>query len=370
MLDELKLPLALTHADAGAHSVVVSWHAGRLQAKPLQRPLGVQSWWQDQSGIHAQIPTLTGKTLMMHANPEDGRYGEPISDALTKNVLTKHKQSWLRKQGVQLHHGIDSIGVFADLELFTSYAGFDAPMFDVPMVIPQRLRYIPPGTFLMGSPDGVGHRDEHPQHPVTISEGFWLADKPCTQALWQAVMGSNPSHFAEGPDAPRRPVEKVAFDNPKSPEASVQVFLQRLQALLPAGVQASLPTEAQWEYACRAGTRTAYWWGDAWHDRHGNADKKNKGTTPVDKYPPNPWGLHDMHGNVWELTQSPWRQLSKKQLSQNIMELIVVRGGSWGDVPSKGRAAYRYGGRLDKRSYLRGFRLLLRSSSTSTSPSL
>jgi sulfatase modifying factor 1 len=248
--------------------------------------------------------------------------------------------------------------------------------------VTQRLRWIEPGVFLRGSDAAErkriqdkdlrnwANKVESLPHPVTLSEGFWLADTPCTQAMWQAVMGSNPSQYGKGPDAPRHPVESVAFDDPQKTEASVQVFLPRLQALLPAGVQVGLPTEAQWEYACRAGTRTAYWWGDAWHDRHGNADKKNKGTTPVDKYPPNPWGLHDMHGNVWELTQSPWRQLSKKQLSQNIMELIVVRGGSWGDVPSKGRAAYRYGGRLDKRSYLRGFRLLLRSSSTSTSPSL
>lgn len=365
MLDQLTRPVVLTYADTHGGTVTLAWHAGRIQVQRLQRPLGVHSWWQDRDGIHAQILTLTGKTLVMHANPEDGRYGEPISDALTKNVLTKHMQSWWRKQGVQLHHGIDSIGVFADLELFTPDAGFD-----VPMVITQRLRHIPPGTFLMGTPDGMGHSDEHPQHPVTISEGFWLADTPCTQALWQAVMGSNPSHFGEGPDAARRPVESVTFDDPQKPETSVKVFLQRLQALLPVGVQASLPTEAQWEYACRAGSRTAYWWGDEWDDRRSNVGGKNTGTTPVEKYPPNPWGLHDMHGNVREWCMDAGlrdyaAQAEAYPLGQAEPGLRVLRGGSWFLPPDGARSASRLDWPVGWRLHDRGFRLLLRSSSTS-----
>ena len=245
----------------------------------------------------------------------------------------------------------------------------------------QRLRWIEPGTFIMGSDAAERKRIqdkgarawanqvEFLPHPVAISEGFWLADTPCTQALWQAVMGSNPSYFGKGPDAPRRPVERVAFDHPIAPKASVQVFLQRVQALLPAGVQASLPTEAQWEYACRAGTRTAYWWGDEWDDHRGNVDKKNKGTTPVDKYPPNPWGLHDIHGNVWEWTQSPWRRHLDDVAATEDMNRRALRGGSWIGPPGGARSAFRLDRGVGWLDLYYGFRFLLRSSSTSASTS-
>jgi hypothetical protein len=121
--------------------------------------------------------------------------------------------------------------------------------------ITQRMRWMEPGTFLMGSPEGQGNGDEHPQHPVTLRQGFWLADAPCTQALWQALMGDNPSEFKTGEDADQRPVEKVSYED-------VEAFNAKLSQALPTGWQADLPTEAEWEYACRAGTSTAYWWGD------------------------------------------------------------------------------------------------------------
>ena len=110
--------------------------------------------------------------------------------------------------------------------------------------VAQRMRWIPPGRFTMGSPDGETDRIgfEGPQHEVTIADGFWLFDTPCTQALWQAVMGDNPSNF----QSPTRPVEQVSFDD-------VQAFMDKLNALVP-GIDLSLPSEARWEYACRAGT--------------------------------------------------------------------------------------------------------------------
>lgn len=115
----------------------------------------------------------------------------------------------------------------------------------------QCLRWIPPGRFWMGSPKDEPERwdDEGPQHRVTISQGFWLFDTACTQVLWQAVMGSNPSAF-KGAD---RPVETVSWND-------CQDFLKRLNERLP-GLDLSLPTEAQWEYACRAGTTTPFSFG-------------------------------------------------------------------------------------------------------------
>ena len=118
--------------------------------------------------------------------------------------------------------------------------------------VEQRMRWVPAGTFLMGSPEGeAGRYDrEGPQHEVTLSSGYWMADTPCTQAMWEAVMGTNPSRFP----SPKRPVEQVSWND-------VQEFVQRLDELVPElGVR--LPTEAEWEWACRAGTTTATYAGD------------------------------------------------------------------------------------------------------------
>lgn len=231
----------------------------------------------------------------------------------------------------------------------------------------MRFRHIPPGTFLMGSPAGIGADNEYPQHPVTLTEGFWLADAPCTQAQWQAVMDNNPSHFRAGPDAPRRPVEQVRGDD-------VQQFLQRLQAMLPPGCEPALPTEAQWEYAARAGTTTAYWWGDEPDGQRANMDIDNSkdwdgenGTSPVDRYPPNPWGLHDMHGNVWEWCaddQRPYADRAERDPTGSTGgDARVVRGGSWISHSGVARSAFRGGGHRVRRYLYRGFRVLLRSSS-------
>ena len=117
----------------------------------------------------------------------------------------------------------------------------------------QRMRWIAPGRFVMGSPESeVGRYNyEGPQHEVTLTRGFWLADTPCTQALWTAVMGENPSHY-EGDE--QRPVEQVSWDN-------CERFFARLEELRP-GFAGRFPSEAEWEYACRAGTRTATYGGD------------------------------------------------------------------------------------------------------------
>ncbi|MFD1624846.1 formylglycine-generating enzyme family protein [Azospirillum griseum] len=123
--------------------------------------------------------------------------------------------------------------------------------------VTQRLRWIPPGRFLMGSPEDEPehYEDEGPQHLVTISRGYWLFDTPCTQALWQAVMGENPSRF-QSPDLTTtdRPVETVSWND-------AQEFLGRINERIP-GLDLTLPTEAQWEHACRAGATTALHSGD------------------------------------------------------------------------------------------------------------
>jgi formylglycine-generating enzyme required for sulfatase activity len=188
--------------------------------------------------------------------------------------------------------------------------------------VSQRLRWIPPGRFLMGSPEGEEGRfeNEGPQCEVTITPGFWIFDTPCTQELWEAVMSVNPSYFR----SPTRPVEQVSWDD-------CQVFVQRLNTRID-GLVLLLPTEAQWEYACRAGTTTATYAGDlkilgqhnapvldaiAWYggncgvgfelengfDTTNWREKQHEftrgGTRPVGLKEPNAWGLHEMLGNVW-----------------------------------------------------------------------
>lgn len=134
-------------------------------------------------------------------------------------------------------YGQDNEGFWADLEIKS---------------ISQRMRWIPSGWFLMGSPNSEKKRlSSETQHEVTLTQGYWLADTACTQALWQVLMGDNPSKFTTNN---QNPVEQVSWDD-------IQKFLTRLNQLVPQ-LTAQLPTEAQWEYACRAGTSSAFSFGD------------------------------------------------------------------------------------------------------------
>ena len=216
--------------------------------------------------------------------------------------------------------------------------------------ITQRMRWIEPGAFQMGSPEDEPERydDEGPQHSVTISRGFWLFDTACTQALWEAVMGENPSGF-KGED--RRPVENISWND-------CQHFIKRLNERLP-GLDLALPSEAQWEYACRAGTTTPFSFGatitPAQVNYNGNypyaGGKKGlyRGeTVPVASLPPNPWGLHEMHGNVWEWCQDHWHDNYQGAPTDGSAwedrtagASRVLRGGSWYSYARLVRAAYR-----------------------------
>ncbi|MBQ0961797.1 formylglycine-generating enzyme family protein [Ideonella sp. 4Y11] len=246
--------------------------------------------------------------------------------------------------------GHDAWGLFAELDC----AG-----------ITQRMRYLRPGQFSMGSPEDEagGYDDERPHHAVTLTQGLWLADTPCTQALWQAVMGDNPSHFKDRPDAAERPVEQVSWED-------VQVFLERLKAWLPDGLAPVLPTEAEWEYACRAGSVTDYAWGDAFDPERANAYQEKGGlgeTSAVKHYAPNAWGLYDMHGNVWEWCADGRRDYDQRPQTdprgpEGPQDPRVLRGGSWGSLPARARSAFRYRLHPGER-YRLGFRLALRSPS-------
>jgi uncharacterized protein (TIGR02996 family) len=203
---------------------------------------------------------------------------------------------------------------------------------------------IPPGTFLMGSPPSEAERsDDEQQHRVTLSHGFYLGVHPVTQAQWQAVMGSNRSRFR----GDNRPVEKISWDD-------CQTFCAKLGQLT--GKRFRLPTEAEWEYACRAGTTTPFYFGDTISTDQANYDgnctygRGKKGvyrqqTTAVGSFPANAWGLFDMHGNVWEWCEDwygPYPEnVTKDPQSINYGDYRVFRGGSWCCYPSWCRAAFR-----------------------------
>jgi formylglycine-generating enzyme required for sulfatase activity len=259
--------------------------------------------------------------------------------------------------------GSDRIGLWADLVVGAAT---------------QRMRWIEPcldGEFWMGShwderqairDEGArkwAEEHEHEPRIVAIEQGFWLADTPCTQAFWVAVAEdqSNPSMFHQGPDAAQCPVEQVSWDD-------VQAWFSKLaqQCSTTVGL-AGLPTEVQWEYAARAGTRTAYWWGDEFDDAKANTDSKgdrtpdgSKGaTTPVKRYPPNPWGLYDVHGNVLEWCDDAWRD-RLDGTGESEPSRRALRGGSWISTPAA-RSASRFKWRRDSRDQHLGFRLSLRS---------
>jgi formylglycine-generating enzyme required for sulfatase activity len=227
--------------------------------------------------------------------------------------------------------GQDHYGLYADLEL---------------KGITQRFRWINPGTFLMGSPPDEPERlDGEQQHAVTLSQGYWLADTACTQALWMAVMGENPSRFKDNAD---QPVENVSWED-------AQAFSQRLNQQFPE-LYARLPTEAEWEYACRAGTTTPFSFGDTITPKQVNYDgnypyangtkgKFRAKTVPVKSLPANPWGLYEMHGNVWEWC-ADWFGDYTKTVATDLTgpeegSARVLRGGSWYDRAGHARSAYR-----------------------------
>jgi formylglycine-generating enzyme required for sulfatase activity len=248
--------------------------------------------------------------------------------------------------------------------------------------VKMRLVLIPAGTFTMGSPATEAGRsgDEGPQHEVIISKPFYMGVYEVTQEQYEQVMGVNPSGFKGA----KNPVETVFWDD------AVE-FCRKLSART--GKKVMLPTEAQWEYACRAGTTTAFHTGDALKPGQANAAfpsnpsvldrimawlgissaKKTIQTTPAGSFPPNGFGLYDMHGNVFEWC-SDWYAGSYANLpagqagaknqdptGPDSGSLRVLRGGGWTFDPQFCRSAHRYWNYPADRRYSDGFRVVVLS---------
>lgn len=224
--------------------------------------------------------------------------------------------------------------------------------------------YCPAGSFTMGSPAGEADRSDYEaQVQVRLSKGYWMAATECTQGQWSAVMGSNPSHFTGSKDLP---VEMVSWED-------CQSFITKLNssAGLPTGLKFALPTEAQWEYACRAGTESVFSFGDTLTSSQANFDgnypygSTRKGTflektSKAGSYSANAWGLYDMHGNVWEWCQDAWDAISKLPGGTDPLgtsgSYRVDRGGGWGDYGHFCRSSYRNWYDPGERSSFQGFR--------------
>ncbi len=227
--------------------------------------------------------------------------------------------------------------------------------------VEQCMRWIPPGVFLRGSPESEPDReDDERQHSVMLSCGFWLADTACTQALWNAVTAERSSEF----QGEQLPVENISW-------LDAAEFCELLNQSFP-GFGACLPSEAQWEYACRAGTTTAFWWGDAQsvvhakydgdrsyaHERQGQSAEN---TVEVTRFVPNPWGLYQMHGNVNEWCRDWYGDYpdgpAVDPVGPALGDCRVVRGGSWASYGRWLRAAIRLNVPPDYSDEIIGFRL-------------
>ncbi|MBI3829056.1 MAG: SUMF1/EgtB/PvdO family nonheme iron enzyme [Planctomycetes bacterium] len=257
----------------------------------------------------------------------------------------------------------------------------------LPSNVSIHLALLPAAKFVMGSPhQEEGREKDELSHYVTLTRPFYIGVAPITQEQYQAATGTNPSRFKDDSDSPRRPVERVSWKDLH------EKFLPVMQPFAPQGWFFRLPTEAEWEYACRAGTDTPYSFGDKLTNRQALfkwdiANRKGgtwifrkptssrflslrpgdswPETLEVGAYPPNAFGLHDMHGNVWEWCEDAYhpefyhREPAIDPVNSEKTGFYVLRGGSWNYSERYCRSARRYQSPPDGRFFNFGFRLAL-----------
>ena len=258
---------------------------------------------------------------------------------------------------------------------FCAKGGSDTKNITIPLsdTVDLDMIWIEPGTFIMGSPEGeLVRMDDEVQHKVTLTKGYWMGKFEMTQAQYEAVMGTNPSEF-KGTDLP---VEKVSWDDAMAFCAKLTAT-EKAAGRLPEGYEYTLPTEAQWEYGCRAGTKTAFNNGtnipsleQALLEPCPNLDEvgwywcnSDETTHPVGLKQPNAWGLYDMHGNVYEWCLDWFGDYPTEAVTDPKGSVTgshrVVRGGAWNAFASGCRSAYRDHNRPDSNVSNYGFRVAL-----------
>ncbi len=357
--------IVLSQADSYAETIKACGGASGVLEKHL--PYVANNYgWLDVFEVNA-----VDKTVL-----DDGGNSVPAPDFTTKGLLPI--LNWIRGEGVsgggrgatalpgsdftggsRLARPSGGVRLSRPSESAEALKAGDVKTISLPGGVEMRMRWCPPGTFTMGSPkseEGRGHNET--LHQVTLTKGFWLGETSVTQRQWTSVMGDNPSTWR----GDNLPVETISWDD-------CQSFIQKVNARLDGA--ARLPTEAEWEYACRAGTATAYFWGYALNGDRANCDgnypygTKQKGPyvgkpTPGGTYGANAWGFLDMHGNVWEWCEDWYDDYCGDVADPTGPDSgsdKVLRGGGWSSSARNCRSAHR--GCLDpgNRNFIFGFRL-------------
>ena len=327
---------------------------------------------------HPQAPGLifSGQSMNLTSQAEGKfltyqwqRNGQPIAGATGPSFN-------IAEVNGSLHDGNYSVVVSNDFGLVTSTPTSlqvdGTPSAHTVASIGMEMIFCPPGTFTMGSPTSeAGRQSDETQHQVTLTNGFYLGKYEVTQAQYQTVMNGNSAGLNADPSqfkGSNRPVEQVSWED-------AQIFLTRLNVIeqsagrLPNGWKYVLPTEAEWEYACRAGTTTAYSWGDDINSSRANYNwdgafndgNDSQQTVEIGQFSVNPWGFFDMHGNVWEWV-SDWKTnyLTGAQTDPEgpaSGSRRVRRGGSWNVGGTSLRSARRFSSTPSSRHDVMGFRV-------------
>ncbi|MCA2716661.1 SUMF1/EgtB/PvdO family nonheme iron enzyme [Microcystis sp. M169S2] len=323
---------------------------GKVDNHYYNRSYGKCYWCERFSDLNLDIfPGKSIATVTSTPSPKVSPPPPPISIKSSPSPIPP--QRWSRRK-VLITFGLVTVGTVASnifAQLFRQNPTPSpsprplAPPFteNLPNGVTLEMVGLPAGQFLMGSPDSDpdARDNEKPQHQVKVNS-FAIGKYPVTQAQYQAVMGTNPSFFKNNP---QNPVEDVSWND-------AQAFCQKLSQIT--GKTYRLPTEAEWEYACRAGTTTRFYFGDdanqlgdyAWYK--GNSQET---THPVGQKKPNAWGLYDMSGNVWEWCEDNWHDNyigapkdGSAWLTNGNDNRSPLRGGSWFLLPNFCRSAFRY----------------------------
>ncbi|WP_211252460.1 formylglycine-generating enzyme family protein [Maridesulfovibrio frigidus] len=340
--------------------IVLSSSSESITLSSITKPDWADSIYRNSSGLYATL--LLNDSKIKHVLSSEikelnrfSNYDKSSKDNVEKGFwlnlsqLNKTFEIGLPDISWAENYGFDQYGLYADL--------------NIEGVI-QRMRWIHPGTFMMGSPeDEPARHDNEIQHEVTLTKGYWLADTPCTQELWEKVMGNNRSEFKGNAQLP---VERVSWDDCQE---FIQTVNKRFQEL-----NLKFPTEAEWEYGCRAGTDTSFSFGvnitteqvnyDGSHPYNDGPKGVSRGKTVlVKELSCNQWGLYQMHGNVWEWCadwygEYPERSIENPQGSTDD-GLRVLRGGGWSGNGRFVRSAIRIRRQPDSRDGCFGFRFSL-----------
>jgi formylglycine-generating enzyme required for sulfatase activity len=320
---------------------------GEIRSDGIQRSVGLTGIFDK---IEARVIRGGSEVASVGSDRVTLRSTSPVIEIQVPEldaVARRERDFW--KSGVKPQwvsdYGTDAYGAWCE---------FQVPRHDGQGMVTQRMRWIKPGEFMMGSPESeAGRENESPQHQVTLTRGYWLADTQVTQELCMAI---GTVKFLSEFKGENNPMEFVSWED-------CQVWISEI-VKHHESLQLALPTEAQWEYACRAGSQSAYCFGEDPKELPtcGWFQKNSESTThPVRQLQPNSWGLYDMHGNVWEWCcdwYGGYQQFDQSDPTGPTQGTArVVRGGSWHDPARALRSACRLGFTLDLRSSLLGFRI-------------